>query len=425
MGFSSKNDVADEDGYNKLIDLATRKSIQKTFPMGLVMKSGKNNPVTIHSANSELFRAVYSLITETLSVKIALDRSIKERISRLVSERNKCKVCVTAHTMMETVASNLERKQRGGGDGDSEKARIVEKYTISVLDVLEENRKGGLAEEETSLLADEVTRAEIALVVLLFDHMNRVVSALMGEEMSTAMMGVPRVVARRMEKPNVITIMSQWMSAVLANPFKAKNKPGMTLPLFFGKEGDDVASERVDRLPYHLKGLKLAGSERANAIGRLLEWIDAYEQEQFEKNEFLSKGVVDLLDRAIKAKACDEESNHPGKVLKWATAYDEEELQSELNKLYDSDAGRTIVVLLLLLSLAPLTVYESSQWNATVEKLGGSQNKARCLIIWWSLRMTLRDAAGLKMNNDSLKIDLNEIKHTETEIIDDEPEVEC
>ena len=48
--------------------IATRLSIKKYFPMGSVMSKGKNNPITLHSVNDDLFARVWALIAETMCV---------------------------------------------------------------------------------------------------------------------------------------------------------------------------------------------------------------------------------------------------------------------------------------------------------------------------------------------------------------------
>jgi len=171
-----------------------------------------------------------------------------------------------------------------------------------------------------------------------------------------------------------------------------------------------------------LRGVELAGAERACAVGRILDWIDAYEKVRFAEKDFISSDVVALLDRKIKAKN-HELSSHKGKVLEWVVATSsqqgnhihslsyrrqrkvlewveaymqkqEGEAQLVLKELADSDTGAAVAAVLLLLSLAPLSVYQSSYWNNMVNRLG-SIDKARCVVFWWSLRTTFRDATNL------------------------------
>ena len=75
-------------------------------------------------------------------------------------------------------------------------------------------------------------------------------------------------------------------------------------------------------------------------------------------------------------------------------------LKAERGRLADQDLGSSIVALLLCLSLVPQVVYQSPFWDKTIQKLG--KERARCLVFWWSLRMTLRDAARLKLSSNTV-----------------------
>jgi len=317
--------------------------------------------------------------------------------------------------MMETVASSVEQEQHKEQQRGSKLKDSVMEYTEFVLDQLEQKRKEqqqpqcDAAKRNTNASSlDKPAMAEVALVVTLFDHMNRVVSAIMGEEMSTTMFSVPRSIAKTMENPDLVSRMSKWMSSLLSGPFKAENPPGITRPLFRDEEKEEhdgggsnknenatsSSSSKTRRIPDHLRGVELAGAERTSAVGRILDWIDAYEEERFAENDFVSSDIVALLDREIKSKN-HELSSHPGKVLKWVKAYvREEEVQLLSKELADSESGTAVVTVLLLLSLAPQTIYQSLYWENMVDRLG-SIDKARCVVFWWSLRTTFRDATHL------------------------------
>ena len=125
----------------------------------------------------------------------------------------------------------------------------------------------------------KVGQAEVALVVLLFNYMNRTVSAVLGEEMSTSMFSVPPAAARKMEGPRMMSIMNKVMAPFLSKSMKAIHKQGITKNLF-----GSASSDQVDLLPYHLQGVELAGMERANAVARLFEWVRHYEEQLLEKS---------------------------------------------------------------------------------------------------------------------------------------------
>ena len=398
--------TADDSASLQRIDAATRKAIRDSFPMGSIMKYGTDNPLTIHSADPQLFRAIYTLIAETMSVESKLDRSTKEKIATMVSERNQCPVCIVAHTMMESVASGVEKSNNKATEELDGTTEIILKHAASVVDALENTRQGGkesTTNDGPTPSLDEATQAEIALVVLIFDHMNRVVSAIMGEEMSTAMIGVPRVLARQMEKPGLVAAMSRCLTCLLGGPFRAQNKPGMTQSLFIEDETEEMSSAFAASLPDHLSGVKFAGGERAVAVARLLEWSKSYETKLWNKGcSFLSRDIVRVLDRAIAHKTASDIyaiGRHPGNTIRWANAC-VEDFRSEIDKLADQDAGSSIVALLLCLSLVPQVVYQSPFWDKTIQKLG--KERARCLVFWWSLRMTLRDAARLKLSSNTV-----------------------
>jgi len=364
------------------------------------MSSGCDNPITIHSVDDKLFRAVWALIAETMCVTTVIRRSTKEAISELVSERNNCPVCINAHSMMGTLAFELDKKDNGK-NRESQKAthKAALKYAEFILEEMDNKRKEQCADfsrpknnssqkKETDFsLLNDVAKAEIALVVMLFDHMNRVVSVVMGEEMSTAMFSVPRSVAKVMEKRNLIRFMSRWMSPVLSGAFKAKANAGLTLSLF-GKK--DVMAK--SRLPDHLQGLLLAGLERANAVGRLMDWVDTYEKDQLVENGLISSEIVDYLDKEIKCFIICNYSS-PKKVLEWVEKFVKTEVSVELNRLADNDAGVTVVTVLMLSTFAPQMAYQSKPWNDLVGYVGSDM--ARCIVMWWSLRTTLQDATGL------------------------------
>jgi len=174
--------------------------------------------------------------------------------------------------------------------------------------------------------------------------------------------------------------------------------------LFFEEETEAMASALVENLPDHLQGVQLAGRERAICVGRLLEWSKTYETALLNEGRFLSRDLLAILDRTIAEKAaidkCDDNGcHHPGTTIKWAnTCILETDFRSSLENLADQGTGSWIVVMLLCLSLAPQVVYQSLCWDETVRKLG--KQRARCLVFWWSLRMTLRDAAGLTLGNN-------------------------
>ena len=178
---------------------AVRKSIKKyfPFPLGDMASLGSNSPLTLHDVDDDAFRAIWSLVAETMVVDGALTRTTKEAIADMVSERNECPVCATIHTMMKAAAMEGEGKSVGQNHAQAlEYGLLVQDATLGIRQFPQDKAALKRMFDE---LTDEAM-AEVALVVLLFQHMNRVVSAIMGEEMTTAMFKLPRTMAKKMER---------------------------------------------------------------------------------------------------------------------------------------------------------------------------------------------------------------------------------
>ena len=81
----------------------------------------------------------------------------------------------------------------------------------------------------------------------------------------------------------------------------------------------------------------------------------------------------------------------PDRVLEWA--------ENSLPDLMDAWGGlddpttQAIAWVLVLTTYAPQLVYQSTYWYTLVEFMG--ENMARLLVVWWSLRHTLKSAKGL------------------------------
>jgi len=69
---------------------------------------GGHNPITLHSVNEDLFAYMWSLIAETMVPELQFTRYTKESIAMLVSQKNDCPMCVTAHRMMSIAAERAE-----------------------------------------------------------------------------------------------------------------------------------------------------------------------------------------------------------------------------------------------------------------------------------------------------------------------------
>ena len=401
---------------------ATRKSIKKNFPMGSVMSKGQDNPITLHSVDDQLFARIWSVIAETMCVTVELSRTTKEAIATKVSESNACPVCIAAHTMISVVSIELDSKQVKTQEEDEKKNKQHEQalqYADMLLDEMNRELRDNCS-DATSISSgssigsggsgsknskkarrgrkyshlNSTAKAEVALVVLLFDHINRVVSVIMGEEMSTAMFSVPRSMAKSMEKPSAMRAMGKMMYPLLSGAFKMKHSPGMTLPLF--PEEEQASLKNRKPLPAHLQGILLAGLERANAVGRVIDWVETFEKEKLVGPNVMSEDLIAfVMQQSEKAHPA---FNSPGKVAKWVERCVEEDADVELDDL-EQESGKAITIVLLLATFAPQTAYKCNHWNTVVKHVGPEM--ARCIVAWWSLRCTLRDAKGLDAKIDA------------------------
>lgn len=89
--------------------------------------------------------------------------------------------------------------------------------------------------------------------------MNRVVSAIMGEEMSMAIFHIPRPVARQMESTGMILLMNRVLAPFMAKSFRKYHAPGITDALFSETE-KKLQQDNIMTLPEHLQGTQNAGS---------------------------------------------------------------------------------------------------------------------------------------------------------------------
>ncbi|CAB9504642.1 expressed unknown protein [Seminavis robusta] len=380
----------------------TRKSIKKYFPLGPIMAKGNSNPITLHSVNEEVFPRLWSLMAEVMVVEGELPRSVKEEIALLVSTKNHCPMCCTAHRMMGTAAKRAEKTK------DQEKIarqealfkaamayaeKLIEDTMNaqpdqdlngydSVMEICSTNLAPAsktLEEEQDQGPLTAAGKAEVAMVVVLYFHMNRIISAVLGEQMSAAMFSVPEGAAKKMESRSVMSVVNKMMAPVLSGGMKAKRKPGITSSLF--PEG----SSCLEFLPEHLKGAELAGEERANALSRLYVWSVIYEQ-QLVNEGIMTPEILAVLDDP---ENCPPPRMRTHQIAHWATV----EMRHVVGEL-EGETSRAIANVLLLVSYTPQSVFNSIHWKTLNKALGGPTSKA--LAIWWSLRLTFKKSQGLR-----------------------------
>lgn len=371
------------------VAVATRRSIKRVFPLGSIMSKGSNNPITLHSVDDDIFVRIWSLIAETMVVTEELSRPTKEAIAMMVSERNNCPVCITAHCMLGAAASRVREKEHKdiSGTSNPEDDHMRHKQALDyaglVFDAI--THQTGLKQTENprkfSRLND-VAKAECAVVVLLFLHINRVVSVILGEEMSTAMFSMPRAAARVMEKRSVVKAMNRFMSPLLSSTFQIKHEAGLTRRLF-PEEG--YLGAQVP-MPQHLQWVLLAGIERSDALARIHQWVKGFEKLTLIHKEIVSKSLIQFLEDWKTAPPNASISFlQSDLVLEWAE-HSLPDLMEAWGDL-DNPASQAIAWVLVLTTYAPNTVYQSTYWCTLVEFMG--ENMARLLVVWWSLRHTL------------------------------------
>jgi AhpD family alkylhydroperoxidase len=369
-------------------DKQTRKSIKKYFPLGQIMSQGQNNPITLHSVNETAFACLWSFMAEVMVVEGELPRSIKEAVALLVSEKNACPMCCSAHRMMGVAAKRAERSQRMTQEEkkhyeelylqsmDYAEALILDTFTFHV----QATKNLDVVPDHGYELLNDMAKAEIALVVLLFCHMNRIISAVLGETMSTAMFSVPEGAAKKMEAPSVMKIANKLMAPFLAGSMKSKRAAGITASLF--KQG----STSLNLLPPHLRAAGLAGEERANALERLVLWSQFYEQ-YLKEQGIVTQEVIDLLDNPSQGPPS---SLSPSKLAYWATTDMKKLIRASLPQ---DERGQDIANIFTLVAYSPQSVYNSIHWKEMVKAQGAEQAKA--LVVFWSLRESVKRAQGL------------------------------
>ena len=239
----------------------------------------------------------------------------------------------------------------------------------------------------------EPVKAEVALVVALFSHINRVVSAIVGGEMSVATMKVPRAAAKIMESRSAVSLFSFLLSPMMANTFQASPEKGFTNHIFDDKHAEGA---KPVKLPKGLQNLFKAGKERAEAVARLLRWMAYYESDLVLDGSLFDYDLIKWMD--LMTRTAQEEiqvmdsldnttcqlQRTPKQVLEWVEARVDKEL------VHESKGTRAMVTVHILITLAPKAIYQSHPWKELVAYLGEAQ--ARSITVFWSLRTTLQEA---------------------------------
>ncbi|CAB9505701.1 expressed unknown protein [Seminavis robusta] len=356
---------------------ATRKSIKKYFGLGGLFAMGNNGPFTMHDVDPDLFPTIWSFIAEVLETEVGLNRLVMEELSIFYSKKNDCPICIFAHTLLEEAAKAVD-------DEDVKISSQARAYAETVYMATTLGEPIPDTDQLVKMYPDlsETNRAEIAIVLLVYQYMNRVVRALLGEHVSTAMFGIPRPVAAVVENENGYWFYKKVLKPILSQGMKKKGEPGITLNLF-PKEAADF------ELPFHLADAELAGHERARSLARLYSLIDKLYNSKISK--IVSSKVIAILD--------DPDNQAPkgvGTTKYWAMVHMPDQV---FKKQLSEKIDQRVAQVLLLIDIMPDALMESSCWKKARKQLGDEQ--ARLIVFWWALRCTLvMQAKGLTPPGD-------------------------
>ncbi|CAB9519635.1 expressed unknown protein [Seminavis robusta] len=240
-----------------------------------------------------------------------------------------------------------------------------------------------------SRLTDAV-KAEIALVIFLVTHMNRVSKAILGEGLRTDELFLAADVTRGFR-----CSIARFVPIIGCNTCEA----GKTSSLFPEEDNDDDLSVATSDhssiiasfspVAPHLQGVFLTGLERALAMARVKDWVGQYGKEKLLGQSIVSKKILKRLledPSTTPPPTCTTDEC----IWEWAENTVQRRIGSK-DKL--NDANRAIGMVLLLVTFAPHTVHESQHWLTMVKCVG--DDMARCIVVWWSLKLAFRDAKGL------------------------------
>lgn len=294
-----------------------------------------------------------------------LKRSTKEKIATFVSEKNACSICITAHGMIKQAANRAEDKCEDPLYNDALLyAEAVHKATTTGTNVF-----------YLTTLSEEA-KAEVALTVLVVMHMNRSISSLIGEEMTTAMFSVPRPVAKRMESPKVMKVMNKVMSPFLSGKIKSEHKPGFTDSLFRDQKSTEF------KLPDHLQGVTLAGEHRARALARMNSLVESTYKSRIK--DFVSENVVAFLKDAANTPPPNTAAHS---LSNWVLI----KMQHKVKCLCDR-TSEGVAIVLLLVKYSPKSVFRAISFTEMEQRIG--KKEARLVVLWWSMVVTLENAKG-------------------------------
>ena len=346
----------------------TRKAIKKFYP-GQSTGKDMTNPITLHSVNDDLFPRLWSFLAETMIAPGELSSATKEAIAfRVTSSKN---------ALVRRIPPSSDKGANHDRDPEAELRKQALEYSEALLAATDNAC--------ASSPLNKTARAETALVVLLFQHLSRSMTAVLGEQRkSSALMSVSfRSKERSSDSHGVKGVVQRMISPMMSNSTKAK--PGMTSPLFASFANGSFSSLSMDALPAHLQEASHVGEDCASALARLVDWVECYET-QLLTEDVLTEEVLQLLQDAVPPAHLKSHQ-----MAQWVSV----DLRPTLNALQgDGDLHQDIARVFLMVQHSPESVANCSGWKGLNKALG--KDKAITLVLWWSLRITLEQARGLR-----------------------------
>ena len=318
-------------------------------------------------------------------------------------------VCVTAHALFGSFAGHVVKMDSTGAQDSkpTETENDDEHYVVSqavayahrLHEATLRNSNGPIpvvALKEASFDLPPIVRTEVALLVLLFEHLNRVVNALVGPTLTHSMYRVPFPLAKAVESKSFVGIARHLLNPFFSEPLRQRPPPGFTMPLFEVKEFPNTTTS----LPTNLQGIQAIGDELARALTR---WVALVDDERDPSN-ILAKLQIDRYLPPFLVAFC-EKTFPPGGIMvqeemvEWATGPAVRQLFASLVAARDEsdelkETWYSVVVVLLLTKMWSKTLYHSDQWMSLTSRVG--HFPARAILIWFSMRLAVRQAQGLR-----------------------------
>lgn len=134
-------------------------------------------PFVLHSSDIDLTAAIWSLFYETVLVDTEVKRSLKEAVATCVSEVNKCRYCVDAHSIMlfgtdEKLNGKIQEIKNNKIVSESRSDKIIQ-WALSSIDF-----DADIIKNPPFAIKDA---PEIIGTVIIFNYINRMVTVFAGE----------------------------------------------------------------------------------------------------------------------------------------------------------------------------------------------------------------------------------------------------